>query len=222
MYNHLIKCMSQKYRTVNDDNNGDVTYFIDDNNTSCVAGVLYRKNQVLNIFLTASDEVVWNHDGLAIFVVAKKYKVLNNARARNIEAAWLIGSCGAQRGMTLHNPMYLESAFLGDKNLTGMTEVHKTYNGIRFKLFDLIIEWQGNPMIYIGHIDYLNPALIYPVKYGGKKIINAKRYLRKVYDWEYNSGYHTAGSFETRKFIDTQANRTNHVKWSKIKYFKVY
>lgn len=215
MYNYLVKRMCQEYLTVTD---GNVTHFVSDRS---IVGTWYRKEQVLNIFLSASSNVVWNHHGLALFVIAKKYTVLNNAKARNAEAAWLIGCCGAEWEKTLVHPMYLGSSeFFGDKSVTGITVVHKSHNGVKFRLFDLEVEWQETKQPY-SHIDYLNPALIYPVKHGGKKVKNAKDYLRKRYTWEYESGYHTAGSFETREFIDTQANRTNHTEWSKIRYFKV-
>lgn len=215
MYNYLVKRMCQEYRTVTD---GNITHFLSNGK---IVGTLYRKKQVLNIFLSASRNVVWNHCGLAIFVIAKKYTVLNNAKARNAEAAWLIGCCGAQWGKTLVNPMYLDSGeYFGDKNVTGISEVHKSHNGVKFRLFDFEVEWQETEQPD-SHIDYLNPALIYPVKHGGKKVKNAKEYLRKKYNWEYEVGYRTAGSFETREFIDTQANKTNHTEWSKIRYFKV-
>lgn len=215
MYNYLVKRMYQEYQTVDD---GNITHFLSDGS---IVGTLYRKEQVLNIFLSTSRDVVWNHHRLALFVVAKKYTVLNNAKARNTEAAWLIGCCGAQWEKTLVNPMYLDSGeFFGDKSVTGIAEVHKSHNGVKFRLLDLEVEWQETEQPH-SHIDYLNPALIYSVKHGGRKVKNAKEYLRKRHDWEYEAGYHTAGSFETRKFIDTRANRTNHTEWSKIRYFKV-
>ena len=208
MYNYLVKRMYQEYQAVD---YGNITHFLSDGS---IVGTLYRKEQVLNIFLSASRDVVWNHHRLALFVVAKKYTVLNNAKARNTEAAWLIGCCGAQWEKTLVNPMYLDSGeFFGDKSVTGIAEVHKSHNGVKFRLLDLEVEWQETEQPY-SHIGYLNPALIYSVKHGGRKVKNAKEYLRKRY------GYRTAGSFEIRKFIDTQANRTNHTEWSKIKYFK--
>ena len=207
--------MYQEYQAVDD---GNITHFLSDGS---IVGTLYRKEQVLNIFLSASRDVVWNHHRLALFVVAKKYIVLNNAKARNTEAAWLIGCCGAQWEKTLVNPMYLDSGeFFGDKSVTGIAEVHKSHNGVKFRLLDLEVEWQETEQLY-SHIDCLNPALIYSVKHGGRKVKNAKEYLRKRYDWEYGNGFHTAGSFETREFIDRKANKTNHTEWSKIRYIKV-
>lgn len=101
MYNYLVERMYDTYETVvNDDN----IHFVDKGR---IVGTLYIKDHVLNIFLSASSDVVWNHYGLAIFVIDKKYTVLNNAKARNAEAAWLIGCCGAEWQHTLNNPMYL-------------------------------------------------------------------------------------------------------------------
>lgn len=215
MYNYLLKRMYQEYQTVDGEN---TTQFLSDGR---IVGTLYRKEQVLNIFLSASKDVVWNHHELALFVVAKKYTVLDNSKARNTEAAWVIGCCGAQWQKTLVNPMYLGSGeFFGDKSVTGITGFHKSHNGVKFTLFDLEVEWRETKQP-CSHICYLNPALIYPVNHGGKKVKNAKEYLRKKYNWEYEAGYQTAGSFETRQFIDTQANTTNHTEWSNIRYSKV-
>lgn len=215
MYNYLVERMYKEYKVVTDENN---IHFVSNGK---IVGTLYRKEQVLNIFLSASSDVVWNHHGIALFVVAKKYTVLNNAKARNTEAAWLIGCCGAERQRTLNNPMYLETGlFFGDMNVSGMSRVYKGNGCVKFNLFDMEVEWKEKEQPY-SHISYLNPALVYPVKCGEKKVKNAKAYLRKKHDWEYGPGYRTAGSYETREFIDTLANKTNHTEWSKISYHKV-
>ena len=194
MYNYLVERMYQEYETVTDQNN---IHFVSNGK---VVGTLYRKEQVLNIFLSASAGGVWNHYGLALFVVAKKYAVLNNSKVRNTEAAWLIGCCGTQLQYTLNNPMYLDRGLpFGNLRVSGMARVN-------------------NRKQPYSHITNLNPALVYPVKRGGKKVKNAKAYLRKIYDWEYGLGYQTSGSYETREFIDTKANKTNHTELSKIRY----
>lgn len=216
MYNYLLNRMYAEYTT---QSNGDVVDFM---KGTVVVGSLYKKQQVLNIFLSASRDVVWNHHNLAIFVLAKKYTVLNNAKVRSTEAAWLIGCCGAQWQKNLNNPMYLENGkFWGDKNVAGITKIYSNHNGVRFTIFDVEIEWQYEKEQPHSHISYLNPALIYPVKPGGKKIKRAKSYLRKEYDWEYGNGYNTAGSYETREFIDNFANKVNHTDFSIIRYHKI-
>ena len=212
MYNYLVERMYQEYETVTDQNN---IHFVSNGK---VVGTLYRKEQVLNIFLSASAGGVWNHYGLALFVVAKKYAVLNNSKVRNTEAAWLIGCCGTQLQYTLNNPMYLDRGLpFGNLRVSGMARVNNRNGCIKFKLFDMEIEYRKSKQPY-SHITNLNPALVYPVKRGGKKVKNAKAYLRKIYDWEYGLGYQTSGSYETRVFIDTKANKTNHTELSKIRY----
>lgn len=78
MYNYLVERMYQEYETVTDQNN---IHFVSNGK---VVGTLYRKEQVLNIFLSASAGGVWNHYGLALFVVAKKYAVLNNSKVKQL------------------------------------------------------------------------------------------------------------------------------------------
>lgn len=104
------------------------------------------------------------------------------------------------------------------ENVSGISRCYRGKNeNIRFNLFELKIEWKETEQPY-SHIKYLNPALVYPVKHGGKKVHNAKAYLRKRYDWQYGAGFNTAGSKQTREFIDTQANKVNHTEWSHISY----
>ena len=187
-----------------------------------VVATLYPQEQVLNIFLSASSDVIWNHHELAIFVIAKKYAVLNNGQIRKTEAAWLIGCCGATWEHNLEVPMYLGTGKLFEpKNVSALSRCYRAKNkNICFKLFDLEIEWEETEQPY-SHICYLNPALVYPVKHGGKKVPNPKAYLRKHYSWEYDVGFNTVGSSETREFIDTLANKVNHTEWSKLSYRKV-
>ena len=214
MFNYVLKRMYEEYSVSRSKDSID---FVENGK---VVATLYPKEQVINIFLSASRGIVWNHHNLAIFVIAKKYAVLNNGRVRETEAAWLIGSCGAPRGRNLENPMYLESAkpFDIDKVLA-ISECYRGKNkNIRFNIFELEIEWKEIEQPF-SHIDYLNPALIYPVKHGGKKVRNAKAYLRKRYDWHYGVGFITAGSKETRDFIDKQANKVNHTRLSQISYY---
>ena len=187
-----------------------------------VVASLYPKEQVLNIFLSASRDVVWNHHELAIFVIAKKYAVLNNGRIRKTEAAWLVGCCGATWEHNLEDPMYLGKGNLFEpKNVSGLSKccIGKNKN-ICFNLFDIEVEWKETEESS-SNINYLNPALVYPVKSGGKKVHNAKDYLRKRYYWEYGAGFNTVGSSETRDFIDTLANKVNHTEWSKLSYHKL-
>ena len=98
-----------------------------------------------------------------------------------------------------------------------MSRVNKGNGCVKFKLFDMEIEYRKNKQPCCNG-NYLNPALVYPVKSGGKEVNNAKAYLRKKHDWEYGPGYRTAGSYETREFIDTKANKTNHTELSEIRY----
>ena len=143
MYNYLVERMYKEYKVVTDENN---IHFVSNGK---IVGTLYRKEQVLNIFLSASSDVVWNHHGIALFVVAKKYTVLNNAKARNTEAAWLIGCCGAESQRTLNNPMYLETGlFFGDMNVSGMSRVYKGNGCVKFNLFDMEVEWKEKEQPY--------------------------------------------------------------------------
>jgi hypothetical protein len=205
MYNYLVERMYQEYETVTNQN---IINFVSNGK---VVGILYRKEQVLNIFLSASHSVVWNLNGLALFVVAKKYAVLNNSKMRKTEAAWLIGCWGAGLQYTLSDPMYLKSElylFFSDLQPSGMARVNKENGCVKFKLFDMEIEYRKSDERYIAK---LNPALVYPVKRGGKKVKNAKSYFGKIYDWEYRYD-------DIREFIDTKANKTNHTKFSEIRY----
>lgn len=205
MYNYLVERMYQEYETVTNQN---IINFVSNGK---VVGILYRKEQVLNIFLSASHSVVWNLNGLALFVVAKKYAVLNNSKMRKTEAAWLIGCWGAGLQYTLSDPMYLKSElylFFSDLQPSGMARVNKENGCVKFKLFDMEIEYRKSDERYIAK---LNPALVYPVKRGGKKVKNAKSYFGKIYDWEYRYD-------DIREFIDTKANKTNHTELSKIRY----
>lgn len=204
MYNYLVERMYQEYETVTNQN---IINFVSNGK---VVGILYRKEQVLNIFLSASHSVVWNLNGLALFVVAKKYAVLNNSKMRKTEAAWLIGCWGAGLQYTLSDPMYLKSElylFFSDLQPSGMARVNKENGCVKFKLFDMEIEYRKSDERYIAK---LNPALVYPVKRGGKKVKNAKSYFGKIYDWEYRYD-------DIREFIDTKANKTNHTKFSEIR-----
>lgn len=209
MYNYLVERMYQEYETVTDHvTDQNIINFVSNGK---VVGILYRKEQVLNIFLSASPSVVWNLNGLALFVVAKKYAVLNNSKMRKTEAAWLIGCWGAGLQYTLSDPMYLKSElylFFSDLQPSGMARVNKGNGCVKFKLFDMEIEYRKSDERYIAK---LNPALVYPVKRGGKKVKNAKSYFGKIYDWEYRYD-------DIREFIDTKANKTNHTKFSEIRY----
>lgn len=215
MYNYLVKEMFRNYEAVTDDN---ITNFLSD---GCLVGTLYRKEKVLNIFLAAKESVIFNHHGLAIFVVAKNYKVLNNSRVSTTEAAWLIGCCGAEWEKTLVDPMYLGNGiFFGNMKVSPITRVYPVKNYVTFKLFNFDIKWYRKKQPY-SHIYNLDPALIYPVKPSRKKVKNARAFLRKEHDWEYNAGYGTAGSPETRYFIDNIANKRNHTDFSIIEYTKM-
>ena len=215
MFNYVLKRMYEEYSVSRSNDSID---FLENGK---VVATLYPKEQVINIFLSASPNVVWNHHNLAIFVIAKKYAVLNNGRIRKTEAAWLIGCCGAEWECNLEVPMYLGyGKTFETENVSAISRFYKGKNkNIRFSLFNLEIEWKETKQPY-SHINYLNPALIYPVKNGGKKVHNAKAYLRKRYDWEYGAGFNTAGSSQTREFIDKQANKVNHTEWSHISYYE--
>ncbi len=214
MFNYVLKRMYEQYAVSRSNDSVD---FLENGK---IVATLYPEEQVINIFLSASRNVVWNHYDLAIFVIAKKYVVLNNRKMRKTEAAWLIGCCGAEWEHNLKNSMYLGygKSFEREDVSTISSCYRGKNNSICFSLFDLEVEWKETEQPY-SHINYLNPALVYPVKRGGKKMRNAKAYLRKCYDWEYGPGYNTAGSAETRKFIDKLANKVNHTEWSHISYY---
>lgn len=214
MYNYLVERMYAEYTTKSND---EVVKFM---KGDAIVGVLYKKQQVLNIYLSASQDVIWNFSGLAIFVVAKNYVVINNAKAKKTEAAWVIGCLTSTTPKNLNNQMYLEyDEFWKGGKVAGVTEIYSSYKGVKFTLFDVEIQWQEKEQPKYNHISDLNPALIYPIKTGGKKIKVAKSYLRKKCNWEYESGYDAAGSYETREFIKL-SNKVNHTKFSTIKYHK--
>ena len=237
MYNYLKKRLYEKYKTVTGVNS-NITNFYDDD--GYLVATLYRKEQVLNIFLSCSEDVIWNHHNLAIFVVARKYSVVYKRKEHITEAAWLIGAVGATWQYTLSIPYYLlngcpflsedDSLFLYGKSLSsekllwkdeifetstakGISCIYKTNKGYRFKLFDLMIEWQGEDKKLNHELFHLNPALIYPLAHGGKKIKNLRGYLMNNMERVYQK------RFSKLNCIDI--NKTNHVDFSKISYHRV-
>ncbi|MBE5822277.1 MAG: hypothetical protein E7311_06825 [Clostridiales bacterium] len=227
MYNKILKRLYQEYKT-KEMFNGKIN-FLNDNNK--VVASLYPSTQLLNIFLSASKDVVWNHNGYAIFVIAKHWQMKTNGYLHNVEAAWLIGMCGSTLGKNLvNNRMFLESAdWLRSEggSLIGYAPLAKinptgTKRVVKFNIFDYEITYSFAPEEE-WYIYNLNPALIYPIKTRGKKDKKSEgvRYLRKRYKWEYNEGYDTAGSYQTREFIEKIAPRDNHGQLSQIDYFRV-
>ena len=99
MFNYVLKRMYEEYSVSRSNDSID---FLENGK---IVATLYPKEQVINIFLSASSDVVWNHHNLAIFVIAKKYAVLNNGRIRKTEATWLIGCRGATWECNLKVPM---------------------------------------------------------------------------------------------------------------------
>ncbi len=215
MYNYLLKRMFADYTARSNGNNID---FFDGYS---IVGTWFKKEEVLNIFLVASSKVVWNHIGLATFVVTKKYSVLDKGKARKAEAAWIIGNCGASYFKTLADSLYIDSQHaFDDVRAKGISIIKGIGNRLTFTLFGIKVEWLDSEMECFGNVFYLNPAIIYPIRHRGHKLRNATEYLRKEFDWNYNAGYYTAGSFETRLFIDYIARKTNHLDLSSIKYRK--
>ena len=215
MYNYLLKRMFADYTARSNGNNID---FFDGNS---IVGTWFKKEEVLNIFLAASRKVVWNHIGLATFVVTKKYTVLDRGKARKAEAAWIIGNCGASYFKTLADSLYIDSQHaFNEARAKGISIIEGIGNRLKFTLFGFKVEWLDSEMERFGNVFYLNPAIIYPIRRRGHKLRNATEYLRNEFDWNYNAGYYTAGSFETRFFIDHIARKTNHLDLSSIKYRK--
>ena len=215
MYNYLLKRMFADYTARSNGNNID---FFDGNS---IVGTWFKKEEVLNIFLVASSKVVWNHIGLATFVVTKKYTVLDRGKARKAEAAWIIGNCGASYFKTLADSLYIDSQHaFNEARAKGISIIEGIGNRLKFTLFGFKVEWLDSEMERFGNVFYLNPAIIYPIRRRGHKLRNATEYLRNEFDWNYNAGYYTAGSFETRFFIDHIARKTNHLDLSSIKYRK--
>lgn len=215
MYNYLLKRMFADYTARSNGNNID---FFDGNS---IVGTWFKKEEVLNIFLAASRKVVWNHIGLATFVVTKKYTVLDRGKARKAEAAWIIGNCGASYFKTLADSLYIDSQHaFNEARAKGISIIEGIGNRLKFTLFGFKVEWLDSEMERFGNVFYLNPAIIYPIRRRGHKLRNATEYLRNEFDWNYNAGYYTAGSFETRFFIDHIARKTNHLELSSIKYRK--
>lgn len=215
MYNYLLKRMFADYTARSNGNNID---FFDGNS---IVGTWFKKEEVLNIFLAASRKVVWNHIGLATFVVTKKYTVLDKGKARKAEAAWIIGNCGASYFKTLADSLYIDSQHaFNEARAKGISIIEGIGNRLKFTLFGFKVEWLDSEMERFGNVFYLNPAIIYPIRRRGHKLRNATEYLRNEFDWNYNAGYYTAGSFETRFFIDHIARKTNHLELSSIKYRK--
>ena len=215
MYNYLLKRMFADYTARSNGNNID---FFDGNS---IVGTWFKKEEVLNIFLAASRKVVWNHIGLATFVVTKKYTVLDRGKARKAEAAWIIGNCGASYFKTLADSLYIDSQHaFNEARAKGISIIEGIGNRLKFTLFGFKVEWLDSEMERFGNVFYLNPDIIYPIRRRGHKLRNATEYLRNEFDWNYNAGYYTAGSFETRFFIDHIARKTNHLDLSSIKYRK--
>ena len=224
MYNQLLNKLYENYssRKLNQ-NKIDIINFINDSNK--IVATFYPKQSVLNIFLRVSPDVLWNHWNTAIFVVAKNYMVLTNGKAKKAEAAWLIGMRGANWEKTLSaNNMFLTNGIFIDSinNIAPIGHCYSVSNAsIRFQLFNFEITYKIAKRDH-SHIKYLNPALIYPIKPGGRKDTakEAYRFLRNEYSWEYNSGFNKLGSFETREFIKNWDKRKNHNQFSKISYIK--
>ena len=226
MFNYVMEKLYEKYETKRCDDNT-----IDFIERGKIVATLYPKEAVINIFLKASSKVIFNHYNLAILVIAKKYPVLTNGKRRITEAAWVIGCCGATReynfgyfDIDFELPMYLgtgkgfkpeevlaiSNCYIGDKG------------NIWFQLFDMRVEWKEakqpypNPKPFL----FLNPALIYPVKKGGKKIPNANKALRRVYYAVFGSGNYTRTILEIEEAIDKLANKVNHADFSQISYYR--
>lgn len=190
-----------------------------------IVAIFFPKQEVINVFLSASPEVVWNHNGFVIFVLARKYTVMTNSRCKKVEAAWLIGMCGAAWAKNLCHPFFLESdhymGYVSASTISPLGSIQGTSkrNVVTFKIFDYDVTYTT-----IGRllpIDYINPALMYPVKLGRKSSKKGKEvhaYLRNKNAWHYTDGYYTSGSAEIRKFIAEEAKKTNHTEFSKISY----
>lgn len=224
MFNYVLKRMYEEYSVSHSYDYFEEVNSIDFLKNEKIVATLYPKEQVINIFLSASPGIVCTSCHLAIFVIAKKYMVLNNGKIRKTEAAWLIGCCGATRGYNLKVPMYLGDGKIFEAE--DVLPISSCYIGkkqnICFNLFDLQIEWKETVYPHFGYIPYLNPALVYPVKQGRKKAHNAKSYLREEYDWVYNDWVHSGcGAKIASDFIDKQANKVNHTEWSRISYHRV-
>lgn len=224
MYNRILEGLYREFKTERRET-GTISFL---NNHGEIVAALYPSTQVLNIFLSASPEVVWNHWDTAIFVIAKQWTIMDDKYMRKAEAAWLIGICGTPYEYNLEHPMFLDIAEYieggDDDKLIGyapLSEVFPTQNNseVKFNIFDYEITYCFAPEVY-SHIDYLNPALVYPIKGIGERdrIRQAARYLRKKYNWEFNLGFNTCGSAETREFICKTASKTNHTQLSEIRY----
>ena len=159
MYNYLLKRMFADYTARSNGNNID---FFDGNS---IVGTWFKKEEVLNIFLAASRKVVWNHIGLATFVVTKKYTVLDRGKARKAEAAWIIGNCGASYFKTLADSLYIDSQHaFNEARAKGISIIEGIGNRLKFTLFGFKVEWLDSEMERFGNVFYLNPAIIYPIR----------------------------------------------------------
>ena len=191
-----------------------------------IVAILFPKQEVINVFLRASPEIVWNHNGFAIFVLARKYTVMTNSRCKKVEAAWLIGMCGAAWAKNLCHPFFLESDhYVGNASIFPLGRIQSTSkrNVVTFEIFDYDVTY--TTIGWFPPIDYTNPALMYPVKLGrksSKKGKEVRAYLRNKNAWYYTAGYYTAGSAKIRRFIDEEAKRTNHTEFSKISYIRLF
>lgn len=227
MYNKILNRLYHDFTAVRRFN-GKIDFKNDNGN---IVASLYPSTQVLNIFLSASKEVVWNHNGYAIFVIAKRWKMKTNGYLHNVEAAWLIGMCGATLGRNLvNNQMFLESndwlrsesgTLIGYEPLAEIRTTNKK-DVVIFKILDYEITYSFAPEEE-WHINNLNPALIYPVKTKGKKDLKREgvNYLRKRNEWSYTTGYNNGSSYRVREFIEKIAPRYNHGQLSKIDYITI-
>ena len=84
--------------------------------------------------------------------------------------------------------MYLDRGlYFRDWQVSCMSRVNKGNGCVKFKLFDMEIEYRKNKQPCCNG-NYLNPALVYPVKSGGKEVkkckgISSQKLRLGIWNW---------------------------------------
>lgn len=220
MYNGIVNRLFKKYTSKKDDN--AIMFF---NEYGETIAILYPDTEVLNVFLCADENVVWNHWGYAILVIAKKWNIKHNGRFQKTEAVWLKGMCGATRTLNLKISAHLDSycPISSTYNAIGSISATGVKNCVKINLFNYEIKYT---QVYDEMHLNTSPAIVYPPLKSGKRNtdMNVKlyKYLRSEYNWNYNSGYNTAGSKEIRDFIDNTLPQKNYTELSTISIILKY
>ncbi len=213
MYNSIVNKLFKQYIPKKEGN--AISFF---NNKEEAIAILYTDTEVLNIFLHADKDVVWNHWGYAILAIAKKYNIKHNGKFQKAEAVWLKGMCGVTRTLNLQVPAHLGYYYYMPSiyNAIGSISTTGVKNRVKINLFDYEIEYtQAYDKLHLN----TSPAIVYSLKSGKRNTdmnVKLRKYLRHKYNRHYNSGYNTQDSADIRNFIDNILPHKNYTELSTI------